>query len=212
MAIPHDMDDSTIRRAVTGDAAALGQVFEHFRTQLKKSIAMRMDPRLCGRIDPSDVVQETYLDASRRLDQFAVQSDRMPLALWLRLLAMQRLVDLQRQHLGSQMRDASLEISLDRPAFLQTSSVWLAEQLVDQHDSGSTAAMRGEVQQQVQAALNEMEPLDREVLAMRHFELLSNQEIALALGISVKASSNRYIRALRRLKDFFTEEGKIDAS
>lgn len=201
--------DAIVLRAMHGDKRALAQAFQRFRPRLKQSVSMRMDRRLCGRVDPSEVVQETFLDASERLDHFTSEPQRMPLFLWLRLLAAQRLIDLHRQHLGAQMRDASLEVSLDRPESLQTSSIWLAEQLVDRHGTGSDAAIRSEIQRQVQEALNQMDALDSEVLAMRHFELLTNQEVALALAISVTASSNRCIRALRRLKDILGPDDRV---
>lgn len=192
--------DTIIDRASHGDETALGQALQFFRSRLKQSVAMRMDQRLYGRIDPSDVVQETFLDAARRLREFAKEPERMPLLLWIRLLAVQRLVDLHRQHLGAKMRDVGLEVPLEQPGALQASSVWMAQQLIDRGETGSTVAMREELCQQVHEALNDLDPVDREVLAMRHFELLSNREVSIALDISPTAASNRYIRALRRLK------------
>lgn len=201
-----DDSDTLLRRAAEGDQAAIAAAFDRFRKRLRRSVAMRLDHRLYGRVDPSDVVQEAFIDVLRRWEEFAAAPDRMPLFLWFRLLASQRLVDLQRQHLGAQMRDATLEISLDRPDLMQVSSIWLAAQLVDRQETGSDVAMRAEVQSRVQARLAEMDPVDREVLAMRHFELLTNQEAALALGISENAASNRYIRALKRLKEILTPD------
>jgi RNA polymerase sigma-70 factor, ECF subfamily len=170
------------------------------RPCIDQTVSMRMDHRLQGRIDPSDVVQDTFLDADRRLAEFQADSRQLPLFLWLRLLATQRLVDLHRRHLGAQMRDASLEISVHQPCSLQTSSIWLASKLVDPHETGSSAAIRNEIEESVRAALDGMDATDREVLAMRHFEQLTNREVALALGLTTTAASNRYIRALRRLK------------
>lgn len=208
---PHRDLNGILRRASAGDQEALAEAFAQFRPLLKKSVAARMDRRLLGRFDASDVVQETYLDASRRLDEYCKQPGRMPILLWMRLLSAQRLVDLHRQHLGARMRDATMEISLDQATGLQSSSFWLTKQLVDQQQSSaSQAAMRAELRKQVYAALDCMDPLDREVLTLRHFEQLSNNEVALMLRISVKASSNRYVRALRRLEKFLATEAKGD--
>jgi RNA polymerase sigma-70 factor, ECF subfamily len=194
------ISDVLTERAARRESLALAEAFQILRPALRDAIAMRLDPLLYGRIDPSDVLQETYLDANRRFDEFTAKADQIPLHVWFRLLAMQRLVDLHRQHLGAQMRTAAIEISIDRPYLPQASSIWLAEQIVDRHDSGSEVAMRAETQRMVQAALDRMDPIDREVLAMRHFEMLTNSEIASELGISMTASSNRYVRALKRLE------------
>ncbi len=198
---PDDDDiDRWTRQAVDGDARALDELLGRIRPRVKRGVAMRLDPRVTGRIDPSDVVQEAYVDVVRRWSEYVAQSERMPLLLWVRLLAAQRLVDLHRQHLGAQMRDAGLEVSLDRPPHGQTSSVWLARELVDEQGLGEAAAQRAEIQERVRGALESMELIDREVLAMRHFEELSNLEVAQALEISPTAASNRYIRALKRLR------------
>ena len=107
---------------------------------------------------------------------------------------------MHRFHLGAQMRDAGQEVSLHRGPFPQASSVSLAAQLLGKLTSASRAAIRAEHKLIVQEALNGMDPIDREVLALRHFEHLSNDETALILGITKSAASNRYIRALKRLK------------
>lgn len=193
----------TLAQASGGDIAALTEVFQGCRVQLKRAIAMRLDTRMYGRVDPSDVVQETYLDAVRRINEFAARPQPLTLPSWLRFLALQRLVDLHRRHLGAQSRDAALEISLDSPAGPHTSSVWLADQILDHREHGCEVVLRAELRQRVRTALDQLDPLDREVLGMRHFEMLSNQEVATLLGISATASSNRYVRALRRLQSIF---------
>ena len=125
----------------------------------------------------------------------------MPPYLWLRLLTGQRLLQLHRYHLGTQMRDASQEVSLYRGALPQASSVSLAKHLLGRLTAPDVAAARAEMQLRVQEALNGMEPMDREILTLRHFEMLSNEETAAVLGIRKSAASNRYVRALRRLKE-----------
>jgi RNA polymerase sigma-70 factor (ECF subfamily) len=195
----NDIDD-LLRRALAGEADALGQLFTRYRDRLRQMVRLRMDRRLHGRVDPSDVLQETYLDCARRLSEYG-RNPTMPFYLWLRFLAGQRLIDLHRHHLGAKMRDAGQEVSLYRGAFPQASSVSLAAQLLGRLTSASRAAMRAETQVRVQEALNNMDPLDREVLTLRHFEMLSNDETAQVLGLKKSAASNRYVRALKRLKE-----------
>lgn len=188
------------RRAAAGDAHALAELFGHYREQLRRMVRLRLDHRLSGRIDPSDVLQEAYLDFARRFPEYAGDPS-VPFYLWLRSLTGQKLIDLHRQHLGTKMRDAGREVSLYRGALPQASSVSLANQLLGRLTSPSLAATRAETQIRVQEALNGMDPLDREVLVLRHFEMLSNDETARVLGVSAKAASKRFIRALERLQD-----------
>jgi RNA polymerase sigma-70 factor (ECF subfamily) len=129
----------------------------------------------------------------------------MPVFLWLRFLTGQKLIDLHRQHLGAKMRDAGQEVSLYRGALPLASSASLAAQLLGRLTSASQAAMRAELQLRVQEALNGMEPLDREILTLRHFEMLTNEETATVLDIKKSAASNRYVRALKRLKDILAQ-------
>jgi RNA polymerase sigma-70 factor, ECF subfamily len=192
--------DDLVLRATQGDQAAMAQVFDRYRERLRQMVRLRLDRRLQGRLDPSDVLQEAYLDFSRRLPEY-VRDPAMPFYLWLRFLTGQRMIDLHRHHLGAQMRDAGQEVSLYRGALPHASSVSLAAQLLGRLTSASRAAMRAEVQIRVQEALNSMEPLDREVLALRHFEQLTNDEVAAVLGIKKSTASNRYIRALKKLKE-----------
>jgi RNA polymerase sigma-70 factor, ECF subfamily len=163
-------------------------------------VALRLDPRLQGRVDPSDVIQEAYLEASARLAEY-LQNPTMPFFLWLRFLAGQKLVTLHRHHLGARMRDAGREVSLYRGQLPETSSAALAARLLGHDTRPSEAAIRAELKLRLQEALNSLDPLDREVLALRHFEQLSRAEVAQVLGISEAATSKRYVRALQRLKD-----------
>ena len=195
--------DTLLARATSGDELALADLFARYRERMKRMVKLRLDRRLSGRIDPSDVVQEAFLEASKRLPEY-VQKRDMPLLLWLRLVTGQKLTDLHRTHLGAKMRDAALEVSLYRGALPEASSVMLAGQLLGQLTSASRVAIRAEVRLQVQAALNSLDPLDREVLALRHFEQLNNEQTALALGIKKSAASNRYVRSLARLKEILS--------
>ena len=166
-------------------------------------VRLRLDRRVQGRLDPSDVHQEAYLDVAYRAPEYAA-SPTMPPYLWLRFLTGQRLLQLHRQHLGAQMRDAGQEVSLYRGALPMASSVSLAAQLLGRFTSVSEAAARAELQVRLQTVLNGMDPLDREVLALRHFEELTNTETAEVLGIRKSAASNRSIRALKRLKEILS--------
>jgi RNA polymerase sigma-70 factor, ECF subfamily len=193
-----------VERALTGDESALAALFDGYRGQLRRMIRLRLDRRLSGRVDSSDVLQEAYLDVRKRIGEYASDAAAMPFHLWLRLVTGQRLIDVQRFHLGAQMRDAGQEVSLHRGAFPQASSISLAARLLGKMTSASHAAIRAEHKLIVQEALNGMDLIDREVLALRHFEHLSNDETALVLGLTKSAASNRYIRALKRLKEILS--------
>lgn len=191
--------EQLLRRAKSGDAAALGELFAHYRDRLRKMVRLRLDRRVAGRLDPSDVLQEAYLDVARRFPGY-VAAPGVPFYVWLRELTGQRLIDLHRQHLGAKMRDAAQEVSLHRGAMPQASSASLAQHLLAGLTSPTQAAIRAEMQLKLQDALNSMDPIDREVVVLRHFEELSNIETAAVLAIEPSAASKRYLRAVRRLK------------
>ena len=193
-------DDVLIDRAAAGDSAALAQLFGRYRKRLRAMVRLRMDRRLQGRVDPSDVLQEAYLDVAQQLSTYLAKPE-MPFYLWLRLTTGQRLMRLHRQHLGAAIREAGREVSLHRGALPQASSVSLAAQLLGKMTSASKAVERVEIQLQLQAALNGMDEMDREIIALRHFEELSNAEAAQVLGLEPSTASKRYIRALKRLQE-----------
>jgi RNA polymerase sigma-70 factor (ECF subfamily) len=196
--------EDLLEHALAGDESALAALFNGYRDRLRRMIRLRLDRRLSGRVDSSDVLQEAYLDVRKRLAEYARNPAAMPFHLWLRLVTGQRLTDLHRQHLGAQMRDAGMELSLHRGPFPQADSISLAAQLLGKITSASKAAIRAEHKLIVQEALNGMDSIDREVLALRHFEHLSNDETAQVLGLTKSAASNRYVRALRRLKEILS--------
>lgn len=187
-------------RAARADAVAVGELFHQHHDRLRRMIRLRLDHRLQGRLDPSDVLQEAFLEYSRALPEY-VKNPEAPFYLWLRCITGRKLRALHRAHLGARMRDAGREISIHRESLPEASSVALAAQLLGQFTTPSQAMVRAEIQARIQEALNEMEPLDREVLALRHYEQLSNRETAFVLEVSEAAASIRFIRALRRLKD-----------
>jgi RNA polymerase sigma-70 factor (ECF subfamily) len=191
--------DELLRRAQAGDDEALAALFLHYRERLERMLALRLDRRLQGRIDPVDVLQDAYFVVARRFAEY-VANPAVPFFVWLRQLVGQKLIDLHRRHLGAHLRDAGQEVSLYQGALPQASSVCLAAKLLGRLTSASRVAIRAETQLLVQEALNAMEPLDREVLALRHFEMLSNDETAQVLGLAKTAASNRYVRALKRLR------------
>jgi RNA polymerase sigma-70 factor (ECF subfamily) len=183
-----------------GDRVALATVFDRYRDRLRRMVELRLDPRLRARLDASDVVQDAFLDVAGDLDAY-VADPKLPPLLWLRLHVGRRLTTLHRQHLGTAMRDAGREISIYHGALPEASSAALASMLLGRHTSPTQAAQRAERMLRVQEALNSLDPIDREVLALRHFEQLGRAEAAMVLGISQDAGAKRYFRALKRLKD-----------
>jgi RNA polymerase sigma-70 factor (ECF subfamily) len=191
--------EEMLSRLAGGDQQALADLFSRHREALRRMVSWRLDRRLRGRVDPSDVLQEVYIDASHRVRRY-LDNRSIPFVLWLRLLAARRLLELHRQHLGAQMRDAGLEISLEHGHWPPTNPECLAAHLTGNLTSPSQAAMRAEREALVAQALDRMDPLDREVLVLRHFDELSNNEVAELFGIQKAAASHRYVRALERLR------------
>jgi RNA polymerase sigma-70 factor (ECF subfamily) len=188
-----------VERARGGDEAALARLFAVHRDRLRRMVQLRLDHRLQGRVDPSDVLQEAYLDASTKFRDYQGTPD-LPLFIWLRLVVGERLLRVHRQHLGAAMRDAAREVSIHQGPSQQASSEFLAAQLLGRLTSASLAVARAEMQGLLREALDRMDPMDREVIALRHFEELSNDEAASVLGVTNAAASKRYVRALLRLK------------
>lgn len=187
-----------------GDANALAELFSHFRDRLWKLVHFRLTPRLAGRVDADDVLQESFLAASQRLPHFLANPNGSAFV-WLRLIVLQTLTDVQRKHLGASMRDAHREVSFHGPAAGLSTSASLAGLFLGSFTSPSGAVMRAEMAARLETAINGMNPTDREILALRHFEELTNQECAEVLGIEPKAASIRYVRAVKRLKEVLSE-------
>jgi RNA polymerase sigma-70 factor, ECF subfamily len=204
-----DMDNNSaittrlLERARAGDMQALNELIGRHRARLRRMVELRLDRRLQSRIDASDVIQEAYVEVVSRLGEY-LSEPSYPLFLWLRLIVGERLLKLHRHHLGTKMRDAELEVSIYRGALPAASSAALAAQLLGKHTSPTQAAMRAERMMRLQEALNTLDPMDREVLSLRHFEEMSLAETALSLGIEQSAAAKRYIRALKRLKAVLT--------
>jgi RNA polymerase sigma-70 factor (ECF subfamily) len=191
--------DELARRATLGEVSALAELFARSRGRLRQMIRLRLDRRLQGRVDPSDVLQDAFVDLAAKLPEYAGRH-AVPIFLWLRRVVGERLLRVHRHHLGAAMRDAGREISLHQGAFSGASSASLAAQLRGQITSASRAALRSEMQVLLQDALNGMDQVDREVIALRHFEELTNDEVAATLDLTKAAASKRYVRAMLRLK------------
>jgi RNA polymerase sigma-70 factor (ECF subfamily) len=190
--------ESLVSRLEAGDADALADLFSFYEDRFHRMVDVRLHWSLRGRLDAVDVLQEAYLDARDRLQNFFSREKRS-IFIWLRLIVLQRLQMLERFHLQASKRDTFREVRLngsDRSDQLDVLSYALATSIT----SPSEAAVREESIALVARLLEGMEPIDREVLILRHFEQLSNGEVAEVLDIGVTAASNRYMRALRRLK------------
>jgi RNA polymerase sigma-70 factor, ECF subfamily len=188
------------------DHEVLGELFMLYRDRLWRMLYVRMDRRMTSRATPDDVLQEAFLDVARRIGEYLAEPS-VPFYVWLRFLTVQRMNMIQRAHLGAQRRDVTQEVSVPEPGFVLASAESMAGQLVGHMTSPSQAAMRHELQDRLRAALEEMDPLDREVLALRHFEEMSNNDVAALLGISKDAASKRHVRALVRLRDILKVDG-----
>jgi RNA polymerase sigma-70 factor (ECF subfamily) len=189
-----------LQRAAAGEQEALRQLFSHYRDRLKRMVHLRLSRRLQGRVDDSDVVQEAYLEISKKLAEY-VKEPELPLFLWLRHMTGLKLAEVHRRHLGTQLRDADREVSLHRGGLPLADSASLAAQLMGKLTTPSQAAIKAEQRIFVQEALNSMDPIDREVLALKHFEQLSTSEIAQVLGLSKAGAGSRYLRAIKRMRD-----------
>jgi RNA polymerase sigma-70 factor (ECF subfamily) len=194
--------DELVARARSGDARALSDLLSLHECALLRMVELRFEAGLRGRLEPADVVQEALGHAARRFPEWCGQTT-YPFHVWLRLLTAQSLSEARRRHVGAQMRDAQREIALDPVA--SVSSVNAVDFVIASQTSPTHAARREEVRARVLAAVQELEPMDREILSLRHFEGLSNADAALELGIEPAAASKRYVRALQRLRPVLSD-------
>lgn len=202
-------DAELIARARAGEHEARATLLNSYRDRLLRMVEFRLDPRLKRRLDSSDIVQDAYLQVSQKFDDY-LQDPRIPFFVWLRLIVSETLVDAQRHHIGVQARDPRRE-EYDQHHWTPHSSIpCLAEQLVSSMTPPSAAAEREELAARVRMHLEELEPLDREIIALRHGEQLSRQEAADVLGISVETAAKRYVRALSRLRQQLEGKQSVD--
>ena len=194
-----------LERVAGGEAAAWQTLMRDYHQRLLRMVLVRLDPRLQSRIDPEDILQDVYLDAMQRLPEY-VRQPKFPFFLWLRLQTGHWLARAHRHHLGTQQRDPRREISIFRNDVPQASSAALAIQLLGREARPSEAAQHEERKQRIQRALDALEPINREILSLRHFEHLTRAEVGQVLGISEAAAGKRYLRALMRLKESMAGE------
>jgi RNA polymerase sigma-70 factor (ECF subfamily) len=199
----HIATPQLVEQAVEGDSRAWERLMIDNRARLRRMVAIRLDRRLQGRIDPSDIIQEAFIDAARRLSEYA-QAPSMPFFIWLRQLTGQRLIEQHRYHLRTQARDASRDVSIYNGQFPEATTADLAANLLGEFTSPSQAVIRIEQNRRLQKALDSLDPMDREILVLRHFEQLTNGEASKALNLDKSATSKRYVRAMERLKGVLT--------
>ncbi len=193
------MTEQLVAQAAAGDGAAWGSLLTAEQERLIRMVAFRMDPRLRGRIDAADVVQEAFVQASAHRNDF-FRAPEMPLFLWLRKIVSNKLFELHRHHLGTHMRDAKRDTPLAAPKNWDDTAEALWLHLSGHLTSPSAVAVKKEARTQLAEALDRMDATDREVLMLRHFEQLTNAEAARVVGIEERAAGKRYLRALARLK------------
>jgi RNA polymerase sigma-70 factor (ECF subfamily) len=186
-----------LERAAAGDGAAREQLLQRHRLRLGRMVAVRFDPRLAARVDPSDVVQETLAEAAAHLDRY-LRERPLPFYPWLRQLAQRRLIELHRRHVQARRRSVTREVG--PPGLPDHSALALADRLFARTSSPSAGLRRQERQDRVRAALAALPEPDREVLVLRILEALPTRETATVLGISEVAVRSRQVRALDRLK------------
>lgn len=204
MSIEDPVSEELRSLAGSGDKNGVRQVIERYRGRLKKMVAVRIDPRLSARVDPSDIVQEAVMDAETRLSEY-LKKRPLPVYPWLRQLAWQRLVDLHHHHLNRQKRSVLRERdgSLNLP---DESACRLVDQLVDGRSSPSARLVREESRHRVREAMDQLDSQDREILVLRHLEQMPVKEIAALLSISSSAVKMRRLRAIERLQAALGDE------
>lgn len=196
-----------LQAAAGGNPSAANDLLEQHRAALRRMIALRLDRGVARRIDASDVVQDVLLEASQRLADY-LQDPRMPFHLWLRHLALDRMIDLHRRH-HAQRRDVGRERALQAGSLSNKSSLDLAAQLQDQELTPAAAALRKELAGRFLSALDQLDESDREIILLRHVEQMGNSEAAEALGLAPAAAGMRYLRALRRLRTLLGEPPSV---
>ena len=194
----------------SGDTTVFGELFVVHRPRLWQIIHFRLNDKIRGRVDPDDVVQEVYMDAEKRLRHY-VDGEFPSLFLWLRLIAGQTLSNIHRTHLGTESRSVLRESDAAHSGLWGNTSLCLSQRFIAHLTSPSQVAVKGELIHEMREALDNMSEMDQEVLALRHFEELTNQEVAIELGIKPKAASVRYMRALERLRGVLEQLSPADS-
>ncbi len=201
-----DQTQELLHNAADGDTDAINQLMERHRSALRRMVRLRMDQKLMRRVDVSDVVQDVLIEANRRLATY-LEQPKMSFHLWLRHIARDRIIDTHRRHRVSAKRSIDREQPLATPSGGDKSSILLANQLRDSRLTPAAAATQKEIAKQVEASIAKLDERDAEIIVMRLYEQLSNQEVAEALHLTEPAASMRYLRAIRRLKERLVGEG-----
>lgn len=188
-----------------GDDAATNRLLERHREALRRMADMRLDPKIRQRVDASDIIQDVMIEANRRLQKY-LENPVMPFHLWLRQMTTDRIIDAHRRHRVSKKRSVDLEQAPVVAANLDHSSINLGAQISDGELTPAAAAIQNELQRKFEEAVDEMDDIDQEIIVMRHFEKLTNQEVAQVLELSEPAASMRYLRAMRRLREKFSPD------
>lgn len=194
-----DRTEELLDGARKGDGEAINRLMERHRDSVKRMVQLRLDARIQRRIDVSDIVQEVMVEAHRRLAGY-VSNPGMAFHLWLRQIAYDRIIDAHRRHRVSAKRSVDREQHQGLAAGSEQSSIQLAAQLMDQQITPAAAAAQKEMAAIVEQAVTQLDEPDQEIIVLRHYEQLSNQEAATVLGMTEPAASMRYLRAIRRLR------------
>jgi len=189
--------------AKRGDDEAINHLMERHRDALRRMVQRRLDQKIQRRVDVSDVVQEVLVEASRRL-QVYLENPVMSFRLWLRQIARDRIIDAHRRHRASARRSVDREQAMVARS-PDESTINLAAQIYDREITPAAAATQHEICEIVESVISQLADQDREIIEMRHYEQLSNQEIAQALNLTEPAASMRYLRAVRKLREMLNE-------
>ncbi|QEF96499.1 RNA polymerase sigma factor CnrH [Stieleria maiorica] len=200
-----DQTETLLVAARSGDTEAVNRLLEKHRAPIRRLVELRLDRKVQRRVDVSDVVQDVMIEASGRLDKY-LSDPAMAFHLWLRQIAWDRIIDTYRRHRVSAKRNMDREQPMTSPAGPDQSSMELAVQLCDPGLTPAAAATQREIAGKVEQAIERMNEQDREIILMRHYEHLSNLEVAEVLGVNPPAASMRYLRAVRRLREMLQEE------
>jgi RNA polymerase sigma-70 factor (ECF subfamily) len=186
-----------IVRALQGDRQSIEELLAHYRPQLRRMVAVRMDSRLKARLDPSDIVQSVLAEAAQKMVAFQQEPEQFfP---WLRQLAWDELARLHRDHIRTKKRSISREEDDWRGQAADESMMQLADRLATQQLGPGSRLIHKEMRTRVRAALDQLAPQDREVLVLRFLEQLDISDTAAALAISESAVKSRQFRAIERL-------------
>ena len=201
--------EELLAQAKDGDESAVNQLMDRHRNSLRQLVRMRLDQKIQRRVDVSDVVQDVLVEANRRLTTY-LTNPVMPFHLWLRQIARDRIIDAHRRHRVSARRSVDREQPVVAPRGYDQSSIELLGMLGDQRLTPAAAVLQQEMARKVEQAITRLDEKDCEIIVMRHYEHLSNQEIAQALELTEPAASMRYLRAVRRLKSLLQDDLPVD--